>query len=169
MKDDTNPYVIVGKIGTAFGVKGWAKLISFTEVRAHILEYSSWYIETLSGWQPITIEAGKEHGKGLVVKLTGIETPEQVRLLTGKKLAVKRSQLPVLKSHEYYWSDLEGLTVIDQHNAVLGKVIYLIETGANDVLVVKGDKEYAIPYLPGKVVVAIDLDKKIMHVNWDMI
>jgi 16S rRNA processing protein RimM len=161
-------YVIVGKIGSPYGVKGWLKVTSFTESIPDILKFAPWYLKEKQGWQRIEIEDGRQHGKGVVVKLTGLGTPEQARLYTGKTIGIERSQLPVLKKQEFYWSDLEGLTVINQHNEVLGKVIYLIETGSNDVLVVKGETELAIPYLPD-VVESIDLAEKVIRVNWDLI
>jgi len=163
-------YVIIGKIGTTYGVQGWVKVFSFTEWTNDILGYGPWYIENAEGWEQIDISDGHPHGKGVVVKFTGYDNPEQARLLTGKKIGIRRSQLPALHEDEYYWSDLEGLTVINQHGTTLGKVIYLIETGSNDVLVVKNDeddKELAIPYLPDEVVIRIDLKNQVMHVNWD--
>jgi 16S rRNA processing protein RimM len=84
-------------------------------------------------------------------------------------MAVKRTQLAKLKKNEYYCAELEGLTVINKDDKVLGKIIYLIETGSNDVLVVKGDKEHAIPYLLGDVVTSVDLVKQVMHVDWEEI
>jgi 16S rRNA processing protein RimM len=161
-------YVIVGKIGSPYGVKGWLKVTSFTESVPDILKFAPWYLKEKQGWQRIESEDGRQHGKGVVVKLTGIDTPEQARLYTGKSIGIERSQLPVLKKQEFYWSDLEGLTVINQHNEVLGKVIYIMETGSNDVLVVKGEKELAIPYLAG-VITNIDIAEKVIHVNWDLI
>lgn len=162
-------YVIVGKIGSTYGVQGWVKIQSYTELTADILTYTPWYLEDKNDWKRIKLEAGKEHGKGIIVKLPGYDNPEKARLLTGKRIAVLRSELPVLEKNEYYWSDLEGLTVINQSGLVLGKVIYLIETGSNDVLIVKGDNEHAIPYLPDDVVKSIDLEKKTMHVDWEPI
>ena len=82
-------------------------------------------------------------------------------------IAITRAQLPALPKNEYYWSDLEGLTVINQAGVVLGKVIYLIATGSNDVLVIKGDKELAIPYLQDEVITQVDLENGVIHVNWD--
>lgn len=162
-------HIIIGKIGAPYGIKGWLKITSFTDSIADILNYGPWYLQENQAWKPIEITDGREHGKGIVVKIAGFDTPEQARLLTGKTIAIERSQLPKLEKHEYYWSDLEGLTVINQHGETLGKVIYLIATGSNDVLVVKGEKEHAIPYLPGDVVTSIDLAEKVMHVNWDLI
>lgn len=167
MSIDTE-YVVVGKIGATYGIKGWVKITSFTESIPDILDYSPWYLEDKQDWKLIDVIEGRTHGKGVVAKIKGFDNPEQARLLNGKCIAINRSQLPKLKQQEYYWSDLKGLTVINQQNEVLGTVIYLIATGSNDVLVIKGEKEFAIPYLP-EVVTSIDLTEKIMHVNWDLI
>lgn len=169
MQETDNKYAIVGKIGSTYGIKGWVKVFSFTEEITAILDFEPWYLETTTGWTKIQLEGSRPHGKAIVVKVKGINTPEEARLLTGKKIAVTRSQLPTLTNNEYYWRDLEGLSVIDQHGTILGKVSYLIATGANDVLVIKGEKEHAIPYLFGKVIISIDLDKREMHVNWELI
>ncbi|MDR3491809.1 MAG: ribosome maturation factor RimM [Gammaproteobacteria bacterium] len=168
MTADSN-YIVVGKIGSTYGIKGWLKVISYTSPVAGILDYKLWYLEDTLHWKPIEISTGREHGKGIVVHFDGYETPEKARLLTGKKIAITRAQLPKLTQQEYYWADLEGLTVINDTGEELGKVIYLMETGSNDVLVVKGEKEIAIPYLPGEVILSIDLEKQIMQVKWDMI
>lgn len=169
MSNADSQHIIIGQIGSPYGVKGWIKINAYTDRVTNVLEYNPWYVENVAGWKCIQIQASHAHGKGVIVKLKGFETPEQVKLLAGKKIAVLRSQLPPLTNKEYYWNDLQGLTVIDQHGHSLGKVIYLIETGANDVLVVKGDKEHAIPYLPGKVVIRVDLVKQELHVNWEVI
>lgn len=167
MKPDAT--VIIGKIGATYGVQGWLKITSYTEVITDILDYNPWLIGHNNHWQTMEVNDGHQHGKGIVVKLAGINNPEQARLLTGKMIAVKRANLPSLKKNEFYWSDLEGLTVIDQHQQVLGTVSYLIATGGNDVLVVKTDhKEIAIPYLPD-VVVKVDLAGQVIQVNWDPI
>jgi len=162
-------YLVVGKMGSTYGVQGWLKILSYTEKVNNILGFDPWYIEDGVNWKAVHIEESREHGKGIIVKFAGLNNPETARLWSGKKIAILRSQLPALPKNEYYWSDLKNLTVIDQHGKTLGKIIYLIETGSNDVLVVKGDKEYAIPYLPGRVVKDINLDDGVMHVDWEAI
>lgn len=162
-------YVIIGKVGATYGVQGWLKVYSYTEIVTDILEYTPWYLQEKDGWKTIKLQDGRQHGKGIVVKFSGFNTPENARALTGKVIGTSRAQLPALKKDEYYWRDLEGLTVINHHGDVLGKVIYLMDTGANDVLVVEGDKKHAIPYLLNKVITRIDLDKKVMYVNWEII
>jgi 16S rRNA processing protein RimM len=169
-------YITLGKFGSTYGVHGWLKIHTYTEFDASILDYKPWYISktvtvvnSSTEWEKIEVEAAQTHGKGIIVKLPNINSPEDARLLTGKLIAIHRDQLPKLKKDEYYWSDLEGLTVINKNGEVLGKVIYLMETGSNDVLVVKNDKEHAIPYLPGDVIICVDLAKQEIHVDWDPI
>jgi 16S rRNA processing protein RimM len=163
-----NNYIVVGKVGSTYGVHGWVKILSYTEWTDNILTYAPWYIEEGEYWKEIDITHSQIHGKGVIVKFAGWNNPEEARKLSGKKIAITRSQLPDLKKDEYYWRDLEGLTVINQHGETLGKVVYLIATGSNDVLVVKGEKEFAIPYLPD-VVTNIDLEQGIMTVHWELI
>ena len=170
MKNTSNDdYIIVGKIGSTYGIQGWLKVYSYTNPVANISEFNPWYIENGENWAPIKVNDIREHGKIIVAKFNGQSNPEEARLLTGKKIAIKRSQLPVLEKNEYYWSDLEGLTVIDQNGKTLGKVAYLIATGSNDVLVVKGTKEHALPYIQGDVIKKIDLEARVMHVDWEEI
>jgi 16S rRNA processing protein RimM len=159
--------VVVAKIGTPFGVKGWVKVHSYTEIVTDILEYAPWYIEEKQDWQKLEAEECRPHGKGVIIKIKGYDSPETARVLTGKHIGISKDQLPKLSKNEFYWADLQGLTVINQEGQVLGVVSYLIETGSNDVLVVKGETEQAIPYLPDEVVTKVDLEKKEIHVNWD--
>jgi 16S rRNA processing protein RimM len=168
MKSVEKEYVVIGKLGSTHGIQGWLKLYSFTEPATNIMIYKPWYLEEAVGWKLIKLEASKKHAKNIIIKLAGYDTPEQARLLTGKKIAVLRSQLPPLNKDTFYWSDLQGLTVINKNGAVLGKVIYLLETGSNDVLVVKGDKEHAIPYLVD-VIVNVDLASQVIYVNWEFV
>ncbi|EKD70509.1 MAG: 16S rRNA-processing protein RimM [uncultured bacterium] len=168
----TNPdYITVGKIGATYGIHGWLKIFTYTEYGANILQYSPWYLISENS-DPIIIqlEDAKSHGDGIIAKFAGIDTPEKARLLTGKTIAIARTQLPKLKNNEYYWSDLIGLTVLNKNGDKLGEIAYLIETGSNDVIVIKKDgKEHAIPYLPQSVVISIDLAKREMIVDWELI
>jgi 16S rRNA processing protein RimM len=167
MNSPRSEYVVVGQIGSPYGVLGWVKVSSFTEMVTNILAYSPWYLEERTNWKLVEVSASREHGKGIIVKLAGIETPEEARLLAGKKIAIERSKLPVLKENEYYWNDLKGMAVINQRGENLGTVIYIMATGSNDVLVVKDKKEHAIPFLLNDVITHVDMDKKMIHVDWE--
>lgn len=163
-------YIKIGKVGSTYGVHGWLKIQSYTEFGASILDYKPWYLTNHREQKEIIdIEASKTHGNGLIVKFKGVNSPEEARKLTGKIIEIDRSLLPILPKNEFYWSDLEGLTVINKNGVVLGKVIYLMATGSNDVLVIKGDKEYAIPYLIDRVIINIDLENREIHVDWELI
>lgn len=167
--DTDKEYVIIGKLGKPYGIKGWLKVLSFTDPKENLFQYIPWALNESGQWKSITVEDGKHHGNGLIVKLAGLNTPEEARLFTGKSIAVPRSTLPALQNNEFYWSDLEGLTVVDDDtDQILGTISYLMETGSNDVMIVKGEKELAIPYLPGSVVKKVDLANKIIRVHWDL-
>lgn len=169
MKQDAT-YVVIGKVGSTYGVRGFLKIYPYAGSSDSILHYSPWFLnQGKNGWSIFKIEEGRTHGKGLIVKFVGIDTKEQASLQTGREIAIKRDQLPRLKKNEYYWSDLVGLSVIDQSGHFLGKVIDLVATGSNDVLIVKDQKEHAIPYLPGKVILQVDLTKQEILVDWEPI
>lgn len=163
-------FITIGKVGSTYGVQGWIKIQSYAEFSQHIFEYHPWYLTDPNGKQRvIEVEAWKPHNDGLIAKFVGVETPEDAKLLTGKTIQIARDALPQLNKHEYYWSDLIGLTVINKNGEILGKVDHLMETGSNDVLVVKGEKEQAIPYLFGSVVLSVDLEKKEIQVDWELV
>lgn len=158
--------VIVGRIGAPYGVKGWVKIQSFTDPIENILEYQPWFIRIKNEWQVLSYEQAKKHGKGVIAKLPNFEIPEAAKKITNAEIAVTREQLPALTGN-YYWNDLHGLTVVNLNNATLGIVDHLFTTPANDVLVVKGTKEFLIPFLLPQFIKEIDLTKKIMVVDWD--
>jgi 16S rRNA processing protein RimM len=132
-----------------------------------LLAYSPWQLGDGSGWRPYVLEAGRAHGPGLVAKLAKVDDREQARALVGADIAVERSQLPALTDDEYYWNDLVGLGVVTRDGRELGQVTGLMETGANDVLVVGGDRERLIPYIPGQVVLRVDTRAGRIEVDWD--
>ena len=101
-----------------------------------------------------------------LVKLAGIDTPELAQRLVGCGVFLPRSGLPKLRKGEFYWSDLKGLTVINQKSLILGKITEIIATGANDVLVVEGERRFLIPYI-SQVIVKIDLNAAQMVVAWE--
>lgn len=169
--------VVIGRFTGTFGIKGWLKVYSYTDPLDNFLDYLYCRIQREGTWHATQIAEGKVHGKGLVVKLKGVDDPEQAAVYVGCDVAVAATQLPLLPENEYYWRQLEGLQVVVDHpqrgRLVLGRVDHLLETGANDVLVVKGDddsidrRERLIPYLPDQVVLAIDLAERRMRVDWD--
>lgn len=159
--------IIVGEITGVFGVKGWVKVYSHTEPRENILKYSPWYLKKGDDVRQVELVSGKRQGKAIVAQIQGIDDRDQAASLNGWMIIVKGDQLPKAKQGEYYWKDLIGLTVITEQGVQLGKVDYLLETGANDVLVVAGDRERLIPFIQGHTVLKVDLEAGEMLVDWD--
>ncbi len=168
--------VVIGRLLAPYGLKGWMKVYSFTEPMENLLEYDTCRLQRNGEWTDIEIEASRPHGKGLVLKLRGVDTPEQARLYTNGELVMPAKQMPALPAGEYYWRQLEGLRVVVSNESgekLLGRVDHLLETGANDVLAVvpcegsMDQRERLIPWLPERVVLNVDLDAGVMRVDWD--
>jgi len=115
----------------------------------------------------MVVAQGQRHGKGLIVKIAHCADRDQASRYIGKDIEVARNQLPELEEDEFYWTDLIGLSAITKEGVGLGHVSRLMETGSNDVLVVKGERERLIPLLWDNVVVRIDTDKGVIVVDWD--
>jgi 16S rRNA processing protein RimM len=167
--DATNDMVKLGRISGVFGVKGWVKVYSDTEPRENILNYSPWYLLINGQWQAQKVLAGRVHNKGLVVHLEGCDDRDLAATLVRSDIAITQAQLPKPEAGEYYWRDLQGLQVLTLDAVNLGKVTNLMETGANDVLVVKDEdgRERLIPFIREQVVTHIDLEAGTMTVDWD--
>lgn len=165
--------IVLGKITSVFGIKGWVKVYSYTDPMENLLSYSQWQLKHNGQSKLIRQLDGRRHGKGLVAKLEGVETPEDARLLAGAEILLSKAKLPKLPEGEYYWSQLIGLQVINLDGQLYGKVSNLLETGANDVLVVKAcqgslDKqERLIPWLLPDVVRQVNLETAQIIVDWD--
>jgi 16S rRNA processing protein RimM len=168
---DTNPLVI-GRIGGVFGIKGWLKILSYTEPMENLLQYENCQIKRRSGWGAIVIDEGRLHGKGVVAHIKGVDDRNQAEELKGCEIAIPLAELPELAGEEYYWHQLEGLSVYSG-DELLGRVDHLIDTGANDVLVVKpcegsrDQRERLIPWLREDVVRRVELASARIEVDWD--
>jgi len=168
-----NQRVIIGRVSTVYGVKGWLKVFSHTDPRENIFQYSPWYIRIGGQWKLVDIAETKVNGKHLIAHIKGCDDREIAREYTGCDIAISREKLPELDEGEYYWSELLGLSVVTVEGLLLGNVQKLLETGANDVLVVRAsddsidDRERLIPYLPEQVVCSINLGDKQIIVDWN--
>ncbi len=158
--------VVMGKIVAAQGIQGWVKVQTFTEYLDSLLEYPVWYAGDGQTWQPMQLLDAKVHGKVLIAKLEGVADRTDAEKLKGRLIAVPQAELPEREEDEYYWSDLIGLTVENLEGVQFGIVDSLLETGANDVLVVKGESgEKLIPFI-ASVIRQVSLKDKKIRVDW---
>jgi len=160
----------MGRVSGLFGVKGWVKVFSYTDPREAILNYGSCLLLQEGDWREVRIAEGKRHGKGVILRFDGVCDRDQASALIGCEVAVNRSALPAAEGGTYYWADLEGLQVVLRDGTPVGQVAYLLETGANDVLVVRdgtGD-ERLIPFILGDVVLNVDLAAGVISVAWEL-
>ncbi len=202
MDIDTAEKIILGRITGVYGVKGWVKIFSYTDPMESIVDFSPWYIRAEnkknSPWTRVKLKAGKRHAKTVVAKLEHCNDRDQAMAYIGTEISIEPQQLEALKGKdEYYWRDLLGLRVINQQHIELGVVKSLLETGANDVLVVAAEakvpnkaegsevdgsaaeghetedravvetKEHLIPWVMGSAIIAVDLKQGIIEVDWD--
>lgn len=157
--------ITLGRIVGVYGVRGWVKVYSHTRPREAILDYGPWLIERDGQWEAHEVEEGRVHGKGVVARLAGCADRDQAAGLIGAEIAVERSRFPEAAASEYYWADLEGLRVQNLEGEQLGTVSHLFETGANDVLVLSGERERLIPFAR-PVIQRVDLDEGVIIVDW---
>jgi 16S rRNA processing protein RimM len=158
--------VVVGRIEGAFGLAGWVRVSSHTRPRDNLLAYDPWYLGSEPSWREARVAETRSAPGKLFARIAGIEDRDAARALTGQDIAVRRRQFGPPQAGEYYWFDLIGLQVIDADGRDLGRVAALRETGANDVLVVEGETRILIPFVAGRVVREVDLDRGIIHVDW---
>jgi len=161
-----------GRILAAFGIKGWVKVHSDTAPRENILDYRPWYLWRNGQWQEIEVAEGAIHSKGIAVRLKGVEDRNTAETLAGIDIGVPAESLPKLPAGEFYWRDLIGLAVVNTEGVLFGVVGELLETGANDVLVVKpcegsvDQEQRLVPWVQGQVVQRVDIAAKRITVDW---
>ncbi|MDE3012316.1 MAG: ribosome maturation factor RimM [Pseudomonadota bacterium] len=157
----------MGRILGPYGVRGWMNLRTFTQHLDSLADYPSWLLADGDGWKPVEVEGAHVHGGHLVAKLVGVEDRDQAFALRGREVAIPREALPPAEDGEFYWADLVGLEVVNVQGEVLGNVEDLLETGANDVLVVQGDRQRLLPYVDA-VVLDVDLAQRRIRVDWGL-
>ena len=164
--------IVLGKIYSVHGIRGEVKVYSFTDPIDNLLDYPRWTLRRDGESRQVDLASGRLQGKVLVIKIKGLVDREEARSFAGIDICVPRTQLPALPDGEFYWLQLQGLQVIDQLGQLLGKIDSLLETGANDVMLVRpcagslDDRERLLPYTE-QCVQLVDLAAGQMRVEWD--
>ncbi len=166
--------ILLGKVGAVYGIKGWVKIHSFTEIPEAIFDYTPWSLILGEKEQSIDITDWRKHNNGLIAKFAKINDRDDAQRVVGSEIFVDESVLPDLPEGEFYWRDLIGMSVVTDKGYDLGQVSDVMETGANDVLVVNanrndgfGKKERLIPYIFDQVILSVSVETKQICVDWD--
>jgi len=158
--------VVMGRISGLFGVHGWVRIFDYCRQRGDILGYDTWLLRQGNEWNEVRLVAGRLQANNVVAQLEGCIDRETARTLIGSEISIRSDQLESPVDGEFYWRDLKGLTVLNMAGETLGVVADLLETGANDVLVVKGESELLIPYTT-VTVDQVDLKDRHIRVHWE--
>jgi len=178
-------FAVVARITGAHGIKGWVKVHSYTQPAENVFSYKPWRVKLDGRWQELEADSFRAQGKGTVAHLCGIDDRNDAEALSGLDICVLRDQFDVLEGGDHYWYQLQGLKVFSvggngaagssadgDSRVLLGEVAGFLETGANDVLVVKGvadsidQKERLIPYVD-QFLLKVDTDAGEILVDWD--
>ncbi len=155
----------MGRIVAPFGIRGWVKIQPFTEEIDGLLDYPAWYVGRGDDWREVAVLESEGHHQIVVARLAGCNDRDAAAALKGREVGVLRGALPETAENEYYWSDLIGLEVVNVQGEALGKVADVLETGANDVLVVEGERERLIPFVK-QVILDVDLAAGRVSADW---
>ena len=160
--------ILVGKISNPHGIKGWIKVISFTDPIENILSYKKWTISDNETEKTYCLEDSRIQGNKIVIKLEGVNNRDDADLLKNLQIEINRSDLPELEENSYYWEDLVDFNVIDIKGMHVGKVDSLFRTGSNDVLVIINEtkQRLLIPFIMEEVIKYVDLDKELISIDW---
>ncbi len=175
-QDDQDQHILMGHVSGAWGIKGWVHVASYADPAEGILDYQPWRLRRAGedpggGANTVTLIEGRRHNRGLVAHFEGIDDRDAAATLAGCEIWIESSLLPPLEDDEYYWRQLEGLNVEGRDGQPLGRIVRMMATGANDVMVVAKDEtgaiEHLIPYID-HVVRAVDVAAGTLSVDWEV-
>ncbi len=159
--------VLMGRVVGVHGIRGWLKVESFAEPREALVDYRPWRLRIGDDESVAEVAEAQASTRPLRIRLRDVDSREAALALVGSEILIPRDALPEISGQGYYWADLEGMRVVTSDGTELGTVAHLFATGANDVLVVRGDRERLIPFTPGHTVVKVDSGARMIEVDWD--
>jgi 16S rRNA processing protein RimM len=175
----------VGRIGDAWGIKGWFKIIPYSASPEALFSSKRWFLlppEKRAGvvakeplflsTQQIKIRTAKEHSDGIVAQADGVDDRNTAELLKSCRIFISRQSFPTAAKDEYYWVDLLGCEVVNREGISLGTVKDLMSTGPQTVIVAEREVEgkaleTLIPFVDAYVDTVSLADKRIT-VDWQL-
>lgn len=134
----------IGRIGDAWGIKGWFKVLPYSAHPEALFSSKRWYLmpsekgpKTFLSTAILAVKESKEHSDSVVACAHGVDDRSAAERLRGARIFVSRASFPTAAKDEYYWVDLIGLEVVNRQDEPLGKVRELLSTGPQTVLVME--------------------------------
>ncbi len=143
--------ILIAKIQAHQGLNGWLKIYSYSESIEKFSKYKYFFVLNNKKYIRLDVEDSLIN-KSIKIKFKNFNSREDSNDYIGKDIYISEDQLDKLKENQFYWNDLIGLNVYLDNEEKIGVVADMIETGSNDVLVIKGDNEILIPYIFGESV-----------------
>ncbi len=162
--------VTIGRIGAPFGVHGFVSVQSYTQPMEQMMQYEPWLIQRQDEFMPVTVAEWSIHGDKINVRFSDCTDPNHASHYTNLLIYTPRAQLPTIAENEFYWTDLEGLSVFNTEGIILGTVDYLFSAGSNDIMVIinpQTQKRHLIPFMIPQFILSVDLVNKKIIANWD--
>ena len=166
MSGESSSLIELGVVGAPFGVRGWIKLRSFTDPPERLLQHRNLRLGVGGAWVAYRVEESGRSGGQLTAKLSGVDDRDQAQALRGAKVSVPRSELPQRDDKDFYRADLIGCDVVNLAGAALGRVQHFVESPAQVVMVVRGEREHWVPAVP-RHLRRVDLAARRVVVDWD--
>ena len=172
--------VEVGRIGEAWGIKGWFKIVPYSANPEALLSGGSWYLlpsekgakSFFSGTVLLTVKQAREHSDSVVATAEEILDRNGAEALRGARIFIARASFPKAAEDEYYWVDLLGLNVVNREGVELGQVKDLLATGPQTTLVLSQNVdgkpvERMIPFVSA-FVDKVDVAGRQITVDWQL-
>jgi 16S rRNA processing protein RimM len=156
----------MGRVAAPFGVAGWIRIQPFTEAAENLVSRPAWWLGHETGWRKHRVADARVQGRTVIAKLEDCDDRDTAARLRGQDVAVSREELPKPAANEFYWADILGLKVVNAAGEDFGRLVQILRTGANDVLVVEGTRERLIPFIEN-VVREVDPATGVIRVDWD--
>ena len=157
-------YLTVGFLRRPHGVHGEIVMDLHTDFPERLKRGRKMFLS--EAHKPVTIQSVRDHQKGVLIKFNGIDTPEDAGQFRNQWVYVKTTDVPPLPAGKIYQHELFGFKVVDDQDNPLGELVEIIETGANNVYVVKDDsgRELLLPAIPS-VILDLDTARRLMRVH----
>ena len=163
--------MVMGRVAAPYGVRGFVRIALWSATPSALIDNAKWWLKMpeTDGWREIDVIEARPHGAAIVAQFRGVDTRETAAALRGAEIALPRQALAPLGADEYYWSDLDGMDVVNRAGVRLGKIVGVAESGAHPLLRIAAEGESGERLIPfvAAYIDRIDADTRCIHVDWE--